>query len=904
MRFSIWDSALPSCRLLESTSFQETVHRALRHARRSRSPCGVTMGADPDEATSSFSVVSDSIRRDREALFTATRANVPTIESDSDRDSEHDGSSDDAEVPVFFTADLRDECGGDAAGFGFHESNQASELALAQPQGHVPLDFARNRDARTCSVSPAPDTRNNENLTPTTMCDADAFAAFEAAASDSLRREEEKSHRAVANHLAWNTTNPLTFDDCDGFREASSSVNGDDVTVRGGNASAKYDDVWDDAERDSSSDDEVSIRARRRKPPPRVARRVTGGTTGATAGATTTAGATAATATTAAEETEKTHQPPSSEFAGWLSGAAGRIAGDRSCLTETHTTADDDYAAMTVAMTAAAVPDLDDAPTNDAVLAQVEHEFVALTCDETFVGSQPHAPSVPLNLASVLGGLDLDGLLKRLQAPGGEETVKQVRERSEREGLVGLDSSGDDERRDAKMDSQNGTPGWVHEGNGKGRGRRRPHTARLIAHTPSTGDGKGHYEYAPHGRPRDLDPYGRGTSRQVRARERTLGRPSSAAPSPTKTFEDVDSETEETPLAFTGADVARRETVKINAWDTGRSIPDDGPGRESELPSVISSLENNALLGVTKTPTDAPASPSADRAEAAAGRARAAAKAAEEAAAATNYSLHMDLALEFANSEARQQTVENTELFVEKHAREELLKKSQVKAKSFEGRAMDAYYLAKKSLDRKKGESLAVKSVSPTAPAFPVLTPPSPASLAKCETFRLQGNALFRQGEYVLAKENFGDALVLNPTDCASLANRAAAKLRLGDFVGAEKDASDCLAIDSNQTKALHRRAIARKQLGNHDGSLADLEKLALLLPNHSGTAVELAEARRFAAHRKDGGEFLEKEMETREALRRDAAVREGEIWEAKRTAGVQLHRARALAQKQTQGGK
>jgi hypothetical protein len=70
------------------------------------------MGADPHDLPSGFSVVSDSIRRDREALFGATRADVPTI---ADGDDSSDGS--DVEVPVFFTTTGSD-AETEAEGFG------------------------------------------------------------------------------------------------------------------------------------------------------------------------------------------------------------------------------------------------------------------------------------------------------------------------------------------------------------------------------------------------------------------------------------------------------------------------------------------------------------------------------------------------------------------------------------------------------------------------------------------------------------------------------------------------------------------------------------------------------------------------------------------------------------------
>ena len=80
--------------------------------RASRGVSLVAMGADPHDLPSGFSVVSDSIRRDREALFGATRLDVPTI---ADGDDSSDGS--DVEAPVFFTTTGSD-AEAEAEGFG------------------------------------------------------------------------------------------------------------------------------------------------------------------------------------------------------------------------------------------------------------------------------------------------------------------------------------------------------------------------------------------------------------------------------------------------------------------------------------------------------------------------------------------------------------------------------------------------------------------------------------------------------------------------------------------------------------------------------------------------------------------------------------------------------------------
>ena len=147
------------------------------------------MGADPHDLPSGFSVVSDSIRRDREALFGATRADVPTI---ADGDDSSDGS--DVEVPVFFTTTGSD-AETEAEGFG-----GALPPGLLSPK---PLDFksraGRSRHERLGEdVSERTDRdrdREAERRTPFSSATADdeaaALAAFELAAERALRVEAQ-----------------------------------------------------------------------------------------------------------------------------------------------------------------------------------------------------------------------------------------------------------------------------------------------------------------------------------------------------------------------------------------------------------------------------------------------------------------------------------------------------------------------------------------------------------------------------------------------------------------------------------------------------------------------------------------------------------------------------------------
>ena len=208
----------------------------------------VAMGADPHDLPSGFSVVSDSIRRDREALFGATRADVPTI---ADGDDSSDGS--DVEVPVFFTTTGSD-AETEAEGFG-----GALPPGLLSPK---PLDFksraGRSRHERLGEdVSERTDRdrdREAERRTPFSSATADdeaaALAAFELAAERALREEEARSNRLVRAHLREARGGRLDGTDDDEEKASRSDAPSDD-----------------EREASSSSDDDVSVRARRRPPP-------------------------------------------------------------------------------------------------------------------------------------------------------------------------------------------------------------------------------------------------------------------------------------------------------------------------------------------------------------------------------------------------------------------------------------------------------------------------------------------------------------------------------------------------------------------------------------------------------------------------------------------------------------
>lgn len=826
------------------------------------------MGADPHDLPSGFSVVSDSIRRDREALFGATRADVPTI---ADGDDSSDGS--DVEVPVFFTTTGSD-AETEAEGFG-----GPLPPGLLSPK---PLDF-KSRAGRSQherlgeDVSERTDRdcdREAERRTPFSSATADdeaaALAAFELAAERALRVEEARSNRLVRAHLHE-------------ARGEQIDVTDDDENI---SPSPSRSDATSDQAESSSSDDDTSVRARRRFPPrPRGRCAVE----------------TRKTREHVRENTERyrderktgteddedarrflrnTKREDAKEdandadaFRVRLSGAAGRLARDanekRTALDRTFVESSfvDDTEwerlesnrdvwkdAETAAETAFAAQTLNASEPSELSNAKDADPVLARDSAKT------------LDLGSALGGLDLDGLLRRLEAPGGEAVVASVTAlRSARgEGaLVDLETSvsGDDDDDGGDAGESDGVTGASRRRDVEGwvlaTAKARPQTARP-AKADATGNARVTLRESLSGRgPRvgdrtlDADPYGRGTRRGRRgARPRTASpiatppTPADAALSPSPIEEQSQS-----PVSFSFTP-PRAGTVRINAWDTMDASAENERGKEKEE-EAKETKATDADAGVS--------SPSALLAESASRRAADASRAAREAAA--RASLEADARELAARVRAAEAAAERAESGAEIPIRKERREKT-------------------------------------FTPAFPAAV--SDAALAAAAALRADGNASFRRGDVHAAIETFTEALAHVPDDVAALANRAAARLRLGEWAAAERDASACLSLDAKHEKALHRRAKARTGLGDHEGALSDLQALSTLLPNHAETASQLARARkaaeRTAGSAAEGAARAAAQMEKREAARRRAEEEEAARWEARRLAGIHAHMERAKA--------
>jgi len=804
---------------------------------------------------------------------------IPSIEADSDDDDSSDG-----ELPIFFTST---EPGAPSSSAARHGADSASSGAT-----HTARAAPVHRD------------------------EGDELAAFERAASEALRREEERSARIVAAHLAPDEHRHPPDDD----------------------------DPFDDSDSDSDSDSDAtrgSVRARpRRAPRPATARRA------------------------------PTTPPPtnvadavSSLFDGWLSGAAGRLASGVRSTTEGRLDS--------------AAGDPPAVSSSFDTVAYVEREFASratLDADGNLPGAvraNMPRPSVSLNLDGSLGGVDLDALLARLQTPEGLAEVESGRAGGEVDGDWDGDGDAvraddvafglvdDDDRYDrydggvpgmvpaaataaaraeaassSARTTANGAvaasslvggrgggwggagryesdEGWAREhARVRGRGSR-PRSAFVAAsvaapvtRSPVRGAG------APRERTPATDPYGRGNARLRSARRSNAPAPvtSLGGPGPRARATDDDGESPSglasTPNGFVprGTRIDPAAAIRIDARGTAdpaadetdggvdeemeewrrfrqtRARPESAPASRRRTPTTVTTTVTTSVT----TSVAAPPSPGAAAADEAAAAAMSAAASAKAAATRAN-----------AEAAAREESSRRGVADSSARRRGRLDFSSEV---SSDG-GVKAAGAGRGFGPGREGDGAGSARERETNPEMEAEMEAERASReAAAESARSEGAASFRRGDYAAAIDAYTRALEASPTpDATSLAVRSAAHLRRGDAAAAEADATAALAADpKNPADALRRRADARTAAGDLRGALADLEALHV---NTAGADEEvvaaLADARRSVAHA-EGATLVEMDRHDAERARL-AAAREA-AWEAKRAAGLREHGLRAAS--------
>jgi len=88
------------------------------------------------------------------------------------------------------------------------------------------------------------------------------------------------------------------------------------------------------------------------------------------------------------------------------------------------------------------------------------------------------------------------------------------------------------------------------------------------------------------------------------------------------------------------------------------------------------------------------------------------------------------------------------------------------------------------------------------------------------ETYLSEGDALYKQSEYIKALESYTLALTVQPNEKTCLVARSKCHLKLGDPQKALQDAESALKDDNNYNKGLYRKAEALYSLGDFEYAL------------------------------------------------------------------------------------
>ncbi|EEH53430.1 uncharacterized protein MICPUCDRAFT_48559 [Micromonas pusilla CCMP1545] len=812
----------------------------------------IVAATDDGGGPSGFSVVRDSIARDREALFGATRAHIPTIAADDSASSSsaESGDESDGELPIFF-------------------SSRASDDATTTTTTTSSTFSAATRRAAPASARADADD------------DAAALAAFERAATASLAREEARSAAIVAEaHASFERGGDPGYDDDDESTDARAKRR---PHTRGATSRG--------ASRPASAPPARAFVA-----PPnamgelfsgwlsgaagRLARDDRGGTGGGD------------------DDDDRMGAFP-------LPPATPRDVVDVDALER-------EFARAT---RGGATLDADGGDLPSDVASAMPPPSVTLDVDgpRGIGGIDLDALlarlSTPEGLRDVEAARSAVGVDDVIFEDDDDGSLDEGRGEEERAGAAtrggGDAGERDEEGWTKERRAFGGLQGGVSRGRGRGDGATRPppppppsrpSTARNRAGGPTP----------------SLDPYGRGTSRTRRREATAAGRggagasvdaakppllapftfPRVGAPEPTVRVDArrgaEEPEPEPEPVdSNSNAAPPPPPPVDDSASDSGDSDSDDDAWRKTRRaakPSVAAKTAAATAAAAAERAT-AKASAAARAASDAASRASAAAAAREEEEHARAKQRATILA---AKEAAMREAVAAARDEAEAAAAAARAKNAAAAAEADAAEAEKALETARSEIvDPSGGDVAAMHHVTP-GPEWEEDAERS----ARAEERRLAGNDAFRRGDYRRAVDEYSASLRVKENDANALANRAAAFLRLEDYDAAETDATRCLRADPGHDKARHRRATARRAKGDVAGALADLETLRARLPHHAAVTKDYHDVRRLASHLDPAKAAAAMEAHQRE--RREAEEEAMAAWERRRDEGLRAHKARA----------
>ena len=116
--------------------------------------------------------------------------------------------------------------------------------------------------------------------------------------------------------------------------------------------------------------------------------------------------------------------------------------------------------------------------------------------------------------------------------------------------------------------------------------------------------------------------------------------------------------------------------------------------------------------------------------------------------------------------------------------------------------------------------------------------------LSREEIERLDGNKLYKKGDFNGAIKCYTRCIGLNPENYIAYSNRAMAYLKAKNFACAEEDCSSALRLNAKHVKSWNRRGTARNKLGRHRAALRDFEAVLQLEPRNKQAINEIRKTR------------------------------------------------------------
>ncbi|KAL2936158.1 Tetratricopeptide repeat protein 1 [Bienertia sinuspersici] len=113
-------------------------------------------------------------------------------------------------------------------------------------------------------------------------------------------------------------------------------------------------------------------------------------------------------------------------------------------------------------------------------------------------------------------------------------------------------------------------------------------------------------------------------------------------------------------------------------------------------------------------------------------------------------------------------------------------------------------------------------------------------ALAQANDAKVEGNSLFKEGQYEDALSKYEFALQVAPEMPESVelrsichSNRGVCYLKLGKYDETAKECSKALELNSTYVKALHRRGEAYEKLERYEEAIADMKKILEVDPSN-----------------------------------------------------------------------